>query len=942
MSPAHFPDDNEYSDKYTDDTYEYRHVILSKPTYRMLQRSVRGYSASTLLDENQWRSVAEHIGAVGPGQAGGSAEGLASALPAEQVRDFLRAHQTLPFDWSLPPPSTPHSQAVGVMHVRSLLAALLAVAAAAAAASDDRTVVDLSHDPWIVTPMLAGGQYGLPEEAVDVQDSPGDLELTLRKLEREVDATALREDETFDRDEYAQAEPDLCGRAFEHLFKRSPAWETARERVNSVVNEIFSALDQGGGKVGPCYSILGLLLSSASVDGRTGEALVSDEQLQRILLLVQDLGGDVERRRLPPSVRLYRKGADMGCSMGEEREEGFRIRRGSLGSLALVSSTRLGYPAAGSSVVSLATQQPPAVVAVLNGESEGSEGGGEECMEMAALVVPILEAVVGNIGWDRLRVLNDADSRSVYLEPGKPAPDDDVSMFYSWVELLPHSQWSNLQNYLTQEQIDELTAFLSDEEGVAAGVAKGQSALDNMKEGPAEVHASIQELRYNIVAEKLRPALEAVGGHNESAMACEDALDRILAVVMRYHRSLRILDGMSHTHPSEDIKLLAAMFASEMGTKSGHVNAAQLITERQKNGLPLAPLRRRGKSWPLELRLFSRVPLPLELIAGDAAEGDGGYLKNSKVAGWEAECVQGCRANPSCEYAVYYPDSGYCKWSEDCSRLLRTKQHDTRLWRRVEQGMAAQQESLRPENFRMRAAVGAHDAYSVRVLVAEYRASGSSEGTALAYQWASFGADTLGDYQCMYERAMMDAVDRKDYALAVGRLLNLSRLPAVVFPWEVNPLDQFADPELETKVMDMLIENNPWAAAAADLGGVSDEEELQEMGRPGTAAAAPPPHVTASMLGIVAAFVAYAADCCRCGLRALRDVRQHTLLSAFQVECPFIRAPEGWPSPVMVQLAVIVLVFVPVLLSFTILSRKLLRRMVIQGVPEAPDHQHQE
>ncbi|KAF4727725.1 hypothetical protein FOZ62_023204, partial [Perkinsus olseni] len=521
------------------------------------------------------------------------------------------------------------------------------------------------------------------------------------------------------------------------------------------------------------------------------------------------------------------------------------------------------------------------------------------------------------------------------LEPGKPAPDDDVSMFHSWVELLPHSQWSNLQNYLTQEQIDELTAFLSDEEGVAAGVAKGQSALDNMKEGPAEVHASIQELRYNIVAEQLRPALEAVGGHNESAMACEDALDRILAVVMRYHRTLRILDGMSHTHPSDDIKLLAAMFASEMGAKSGHVNAAQLMTEGQRNGLPLARLRR---------RVLSSVPERGQYCPhrGDAAGGEGGYLKNSKVAGGEAECVHGCRASPSCEYAVYYPDSGYCKWSEDCPRLLRTKQHDTRLWRRVEQGMAAQQESLRPENLRMRAAVGSHDAYSVRVLVAEYRASGSAEGSALAYQWASYGADTLGDYQCMYERAMMDAVDRKDYALAVGRLLNLSRLPAVIFPWEVNPLDQFADPELEAKVMDMLIENDPWAAAAADLGGVSDEEGLQEMRRPGAAGAAPPPHVTASMLGIVAAFVAYAADCCRCGLRALRDVRQHTLLSAFQFECPFIKAPEGWPSPVMVQLAVIVLVFVPVLLSFTILSRKLLRRMVIQGVPEAPDHQHQQ
>ncbi|KAF4712822.1 hypothetical protein FOZ63_015785, partial [Perkinsus olseni] len=56
-----------------------------------------------------------------------------------------------------------------------LLAALLFVVAAAA--SNDRTVVDLSHDSWIVTPMLADGQYGLPEETVDVQDAPGDLEL---------------------------------------------------------------------------------------------------------------------------------------------------------------------------------------------------------------------------------------------------------------------------------------------------------------------------------------------------------------------------------------------------------------------------------------------------------------------------------------------------------------------------------------------------------------------------------------------------------------------------------------------------------------------------------------------------------------------------------------------------------------------------------------------
>ena len=29
----HYPDDIEYSDKYTDDAYEYRHVILPKDSY---------------------------------------------------------------------------------------------------------------------------------------------------------------------------------------------------------------------------------------------------------------------------------------------------------------------------------------------------------------------------------------------------------------------------------------------------------------------------------------------------------------------------------------------------------------------------------------------------------------------------------------------------------------------------------------------------------------------------------------------------------------------------------------------------------------------------------------------------------------------------------------------------------------------------------------------
>jgi len=35
----HYPDEIEYSDKYTDDYYEYRHVILPKDTYKKMPRS---------------------------------------------------------------------------------------------------------------------------------------------------------------------------------------------------------------------------------------------------------------------------------------------------------------------------------------------------------------------------------------------------------------------------------------------------------------------------------------------------------------------------------------------------------------------------------------------------------------------------------------------------------------------------------------------------------------------------------------------------------------------------------------------------------------------------------------------------------------------------------------------------------------------------------------
>lgn len=53
----HYPDDIEYSDKYTDEHYEYRHVILPRDVYKRLHRG-------KLLTENvgiffiqEWRSI---------------------------------------------------------------------------------------------------------------------------------------------------------------------------------------------------------------------------------------------------------------------------------------------------------------------------------------------------------------------------------------------------------------------------------------------------------------------------------------------------------------------------------------------------------------------------------------------------------------------------------------------------------------------------------------------------------------------------------------------------------------------------------------------------------------------------------------------------------------------------------------------------------------------
>ncbi len=46
----HFPEEIEYSDKYADTLYEYRHVILPKHIFRKLPRD-------RLLSETEWRNI---------------------------------------------------------------------------------------------------------------------------------------------------------------------------------------------------------------------------------------------------------------------------------------------------------------------------------------------------------------------------------------------------------------------------------------------------------------------------------------------------------------------------------------------------------------------------------------------------------------------------------------------------------------------------------------------------------------------------------------------------------------------------------------------------------------------------------------------------------------------------------------------------------------------
>jgi len=46
----HFPDEIEYSEKYNDEQYEYRHVLLPKELYKKMPKG-------RLLTESEWRSL---------------------------------------------------------------------------------------------------------------------------------------------------------------------------------------------------------------------------------------------------------------------------------------------------------------------------------------------------------------------------------------------------------------------------------------------------------------------------------------------------------------------------------------------------------------------------------------------------------------------------------------------------------------------------------------------------------------------------------------------------------------------------------------------------------------------------------------------------------------------------------------------------------------------
>eukprot|EP00927_Polykrikos_kofoidii_P036328 TRINITY_DN3065_c0_g1_i1.p1 TRINITY_DN3065_c0_g1~~TRINITY_DN3065_c0_g1_i1.p1 ORF type:complete len:108 (+),score=7.30 TRINITY_DN3065_c0_g1_i1:51-326(+) len=50
----HYPEEIEYSERYNDDTYEYRHVILTK---KVRDEMMKLTGAKRLLEDSEWRSL---------------------------------------------------------------------------------------------------------------------------------------------------------------------------------------------------------------------------------------------------------------------------------------------------------------------------------------------------------------------------------------------------------------------------------------------------------------------------------------------------------------------------------------------------------------------------------------------------------------------------------------------------------------------------------------------------------------------------------------------------------------------------------------------------------------------------------------------------------------------------------------------------------------------
>ena len=53
----HYPEEVEYSEKYCDDVYEYRHVILPKRVLKEMMRLMHPTGQLRLLAESEWRGI---------------------------------------------------------------------------------------------------------------------------------------------------------------------------------------------------------------------------------------------------------------------------------------------------------------------------------------------------------------------------------------------------------------------------------------------------------------------------------------------------------------------------------------------------------------------------------------------------------------------------------------------------------------------------------------------------------------------------------------------------------------------------------------------------------------------------------------------------------------------------------------------------------------------